>query len=171
MTLLSKSLYEWTHSGWSWTIIWNRLSWPQSTAKGPMFSYHESMIRTSCSPLLGSFALTQSRDRNRDAGTPIGDPLQEELRERDEEVSSERGCYSMNYTASCLNVMFDLILTALSGGAASHYARMNMNERGGVPGSGLKHTHTHWWAYERDAHVRTHWATAWDHAFINNGSG
>lgn len=50
------------------------------------------------------------------------------------------GCYGMNYTASRLNIMFDLILTALSGGAASHYARMNMNEQGGVPGSGLKHT-------------------------------
>ncbi len=102
-----------------------------------MFSYHESMIRTSCSALLGSFTLTQSHDRNRDAGTLIRDPLQEESRERererDEEVSSERGCYSMNYTASCLNIMFDLILTALSGGAASHYARMNMNERGGSP--------------------------------------
>lgn len=50
------------------------------------------------------------------------------------------GCYGMNYTASRLNIMFDLILTALSGGAASHYARMNMNEQGGVPSSGLKHT-------------------------------
>lgn len=46
----------------------------------------------------------------------------------------------MNNTASCLNIMFDLILTALSGGAAGHYASMNMNEQGGVPSSGLKYT-------------------------------
>lgn len=46
----------------------------------------------------------------------------------------------MNNTASCLNIMFDLILTALSGGTAGHYAKMNMNEQGGVPGGGRKHT-------------------------------
>lgn len=55
-------------------------------------------------------------------------------------VSSEYGWHSMNYTASCLNNVFDLILTVRSGGAACHYARMNMNEQGGVPASGLKHT-------------------------------
>lgn len=62
----------------------------------------------------------------------------------------------MNYTASCLNVTFDLIPAVLSGGAASHYARMNINELGGVPGSGPKNTQAG--AYERGPHVRAHTA-------------
>lgn len=47
--------------------------------------------------------------------------------------SGEKGCTSMNYTHSCSKMLFDLILTALSEGVATHYAGMNMNEPGGVP--------------------------------------
>lgn len=75
-------------------------------------------------------------------------------------MSSELGCFSMNKTRSCLNGMFDLILPALSGGAAGHYARMNMNEQGGVPGSGLKHTLRSVWKTHTHTRVCTHWATA-----------
>lgn len=56
------------------------------------------------------------------------------------EASSECSCSRMNYTASSLNIMLDLSLTAQSGGVASHYARMNMNESGRVPVRSLKHT-------------------------------
>lgn len=54
--------------------------------------------------------------------------------------SRASACYSMNYRASCLHIMFDLIPTSLSGGAACHYAKMNMNEQGGAPTRALKHT-------------------------------
>lgn len=82
--------------------------------------------------------------------------------------SGDSACHSMNYRASCLHIMFDLIPTSLCGGAACHYAKMNMNEQGGAPTSALKHTVMSKWKRTR---VWTHWAAAWDHAFINHGSG
>lgn len=54
--------------------------------------------------------------------------------------SRDYACCSINYTDSCLHIMFDLILTSLSRGAACHYAKMNMNDQGGAPTSALKHT-------------------------------
>lgn len=46
----------------------------------------------------------------------------------------------MSSERECSNIMFDLVLTAPSGGVTSHYAKMNMNEPGGVPSSWLKYT-------------------------------
>lgn len=54
-------------------------------------------------------------------------------RNREKRRRSQHACPSMNYTDSCSKILFDLALTALSGGVATHYTGMNMNEPGGVP--------------------------------------
>lgn len=146
----------------------NRLTRPQSPAKGPMFSYQYDQDQ------LQSTTITVSESRRAWQKSRCRKLLIHGKRnwERDKEVSSVLDFSSMNYTGSHLNIMFDLVLTAPSRGVASHYSRIHMNEPGGGSQQWPKtHTYEHMKETHIWAHTHTYWGTACDHAFINNGSG
>lgn len=118
-------------------------SQPQSPAKGQIFSYHDSVIGASGH---------DSEHMRLKSGCRLQIHCKRNW-ERHEEVSSECGCYSMNYTASCLNTMFDLTLTALSGGAAKSLWRDEYEWAGRGPCQWPK-THTD--AHIKETHMYAH---------------